>query len=394
MMTAWEACVTLLLSFSALGLAVSAVSHVLVWMVVRHQPRAQPSLDRVTILKPLCGADPNLAENLEVFSRQTHQNLEIVFGVADLHDEALPVALRFCRDHRSLPTRISIGESAGVDNPKVALLGRMTVPSDADWIVVSDSNVRVSEGYVQDALAHAAPGVGLITHLVSGQGGTSFAALAENLQLNCFVAPAMCGARFVAGQTCVIGKSMFLRREALQAIGGFEVAGAYLAEDYMLGQAIKNAGYRVVTAEVPVPAWHDGWTLGRFFNRHVRWAVMRRRVSRAAYLTELLFTPGPMLSLMILLGVMLPSSGINATWMALGWGFEQALGAITFTCMTGRRIPLAALAINPARQWLTLGIWVLGWFLHSVEWRGKSYRVGVQSALRPMSARLDQEVAR
>ena len=111
-------------------------------------------------------------------------------------------------------------------------------------MVVSDSNVRVGDDYVRDALSHAAPDVGLITHLVAGCGGRSFAAFAENLQLNCFVAPAICGVRFLAGRICVIGKSMFLRREALEQIGGFQSAGHVLAEDYMLGQAIVQAGYR------------------------------------------------------------------------------------------------------------------------------------------------------
>ena len=35
------------------------------------------------------------------------------------------------------------------------------------------------------------------------------------------------------------------------------------------------------------------------------------------------------------------------------------------------------------RQLLTLGIWVLGWFVDTVEWRGKAYRIGVGSVLGP-----------
>jgi cellulose synthase/poly-beta-1,6-N-acetylglucosamine synthase-like glycosyltransferase len=93
----------------------------------------------------------------------------------------------------------------------------------------------------------------------------------------------VCGARFLAGQTCVIGKSMFLRRQALEGIGGFQSAGHYLAEDYVIGQAVVRAGYWVVTASQPVPAWHEGLTFGRFISRHLRWAVMRHSVSRSAY---------------------------------------------------------------------------------------------------------------
>ena len=78
----------------------------------------------------------------------------------------------------------------------------------------------------------------------------------------------------------LFGADCVFRLSALQQIGGFQSAGHFLAEDYVIGQAIVKAGYRVVTAEQPVPAWHEGWTLQRFISRHLRWAVMRRSVSR------------------------------------------------------------------------------------------------------------------
>jgi ceramide glucosyltransferase len=239
---------------------------------------------------------------------------------------------------------------------------------------------------VQDALAHAAPDVGLITHLVAGCGGRSFGALAENLQLNCLIAPAVCGIRLLAGQTCVIGKSMFLRRQALEEIGGFQSAGHYLAEDYVIGQAVLRAGYRVVTADRPVPAWHEGWTLGRFISRHLRWAVMRRSVSKSAYVAELLMNPAPLLVALWILSSWLPVPVANPLWFGAALCLEQVLAAVSFTRMTGHRVPALALLVNPLRQWLTLGIWVLGWFVETVEWRGKAYRVGAGSLLRPSSA--------
>ncbi|MEO8179282.1 MAG: glycosyltransferase [Deltaproteobacteria bacterium] len=384
MLNAWEPLLTGLLALSALGVCVSTMCHVLVWHVVRHRCRSQqPSPDSVTILRPLCGVDACLAENLQACTRQSHRPLNMVLGVADQDDAALPVALRFVRDSLELPTRVSVGEDESLENPKVALLERMSWHSDGDWVVVSDSNVRVSPDYVRDALSHAAPDVGLITHLVAGCGGRSFASFAENLQLNCFVAPAVCGARFLVGQTCVIGKSMFLRRQALQDIGGFKSAGHFLAEDYVIGQAIVRAGYRVVTAAQPVPAWHEGWTLGRFIGRHLRWAVMRRSVSRSAYLVELLLNPAPFLMLLWVLSHFVPLPGIRPLWLLVALCLEQALAAVSFSRMTGQLVPGLALLSNPVRQWLTLGIWVLGWFVETVEWRGKAYRVGAGSVLRP-----------
>jgi ceramide glucosyltransferase len=383
-MTTWEPFVTLLVAVSVLALVVSSVSRISVWAVVRHKPLINRSSASVSILKPLCGAEPSLSGNLEAFSRQSHANLNIVFGVAGVGDDALPVALRFCRDHGGVSTRISVGEYSRLDNPKLALLERMSWVSDGEWLVVSDSNVRVDERYVEDALAHAAPDVGLVTHLVTGSGGRSVAAMFENLQLNCFVAPGVCGVRLIAGRTCVIGKSMFLRRDALRRIGGFEAAGSFLAEDYVIGRAIEQAGYRVVTSALPVRAWNEGWTLGRFISRHLRWAVMRRRVSRPAYMTELLLTPVPPLAALLGVGLLSPATGINVVWVGVSLLIEQLLDAVTFTRMSGQRVPLTAVALNPLRQCLTFVIWVCGWFVQIVEWRGRSYRVGPGSKLEPI----------
>lgn len=384
------------LALATLGLAVSSVSRVLVWSVVRHRPEGEPRDDEVSILKPLCGVDASLADNLRAFSQQSHRNLDIIFGVADARDEALPVAQRFCREHQTLPTQIRVGETP-CHNPKVALLAHMSGFSRGEWVVVSDSNVRVTGAYVQDALSHATADVGLVTHLVSGCGGSSISAHLENLQLNCFVAPGVCGVRFIVGQTCVIGKSMFLRRDVLEAIGGFEAVGGYLAEDYVIGRAVQKAGHRVVTANMPVPTWNEGWTFTRFVSRHLRWAVMRRQVSRLAYAMEILLSPGPLLMLVLALAISFPELAVDPRWLAAWIAFDQALDYVTYCRMTGKPAPLVAVLLNPLRQWLTLAIWALGWFVQTVEWRGKTYRVGSGSRLRlltPISAASTTSVPR
>jgi ceramide glucosyltransferase len=390
----WDPLVNVPLVLATLSLALSTVCHLLLWFVIRERPSSGASAEPVTILKPLCGADGSLAENLDGFGRQTHRRLEIVFGVADVGDDALPFALRFCREHPGVATRIRVGERSRVHNPKVALLEHMSSGVSGEWIVISDSNVRVAPEYVADALARAAPDVGLVTHLVVGRGGSSFGALLENLQLNCFIAPAVCGVRFLAGRTCVIGKSMFLRRSALERIGGLAAAGAYLAEDHVIGRALEEAGYRVVTSPLPVTAWHEGWTLQRFISRHLRWAVMRRRVSRAAYAMELVLTPGPLLATVTLLALLADEGALNLGWVLGSAAASQLLAMVSFAKLTKERLPLWALPLNLAREWLALAIWCSAWFVQNVEWRGRVYRVGKGSILAPRSDTLASEVAR
>jgi hypothetical protein len=64
---------------------------------------------------------------------------------------------------------------------------------------------------------------------------------------------------------------------------------------------------------------------------------------------------------------------------------DQVMDFVTYSRMTGKVAPLVTLLVNPLRQWLTLAIWALGWFVQTVEWRGKTYRVGAGSRLRPLA---------
>ncbi len=49
------------------------------------------TLPPVTLLKPLCGLEPNLRENLASFFDQNYPNFEIIFGLRDANDPALRV---------------------------------------------------------------------------------------------------------------------------------------------------------------------------------------------------------------------------------------------------------------------------------------------------------------
>ena len=50
---------------------------------VRERPSRAPRQPPVTVLKPLCGADAQLADNLITFFEQDYPSYELVFGVQD-----------------------------------------------------------------------------------------------------------------------------------------------------------------------------------------------------------------------------------------------------------------------------------------------------------------------
>src|SRR5579871_230198 len=119
--------------FGALGLLFAGIAAVycllslvasLVWYGRDAEPpgRCQPP---VTILKPLCGAEPGLYENLRSFCLQDYPQYQIVFGIRERADHALAVAERLVAEFPTLPIDIVIDPQQHGSNRKVSSLLNM-----------------------------------------------------------------------------------------------------------------------------------------------------------------------------------------------------------------------------------------------------------------------------
>lgn len=402
------------LALAILSLGVTTLAHAFAWFQVRGSRRknwrGSDSLEQVnsessqpwlTLLKPVCGVDAALDDNLETVAQQTYPHFDVVFGAADSTEPALLHVQRFNRHFPAVATRVSLGETQGCINPKVSLLARMVAsyrqgklvagsagailglepPSSNHWFVVSDSNVQLQPNYLAEAVHHMQPDVGLVTHLVAGCGGDNLAAALENLQINACITPAVAFVRYVTGRTCVVGKSIFIRADVLDKLGGFEAIGHVLAEDYLVGRSVESAGFKVVISSQSVRAWHQDWTFARFFNRHGRWACMRRNISLTGYLLEPLLAPSMFLVCAWILGETAYDPGWDVDVIGLGVAWTMALSFLTTRIMSGEWPGVATALLNPVREWVTLAIWTKGWFIRHIEWRGKSYRVVADSVL-------------
>jgi len=60
--------------------------------------RALESLPKVTVLKPLCGSEPETYQCLRSFCDQQYPEFQIVFGVASADDPVLAIVQRLQRE--------------------------------------------------------------------------------------------------------------------------------------------------------------------------------------------------------------------------------------------------------------------------------------------------------
>jgi len=244
-------------------------------------------------LKPLKGLDFQLEENLESFFRLEYPKFELLFSVASEEDPAYEIVRRVASKFPRVRARIFVGEVKVGGNPKVNNLVKGYQAAAHDWILVSDSNVRVPRDYLKVVTQDFDEQTGVVTAVVSGQYlGRGFGAPLEATYLNTFYARwMMIAVKF--GAPVVIGKSMLFRRSEANRFGGVELLAQYLAEDYMTGHAMKLLGRRVKVMHEPIIQMIGDYSFKEFWSRHVRWGRIRRAQS------PLVFPLEPLLSFWI-----------------------------------------------------------------------------------------------
>jgi len=340
--------------------------------------RFRRAVSFVSILKPVCGLDDELEENLASFTRLDGIRYEVIISAEEADDPALEVARRVMRTHPTAPFRIVIdgGSQTGVVNRKVERLIAAARVAKGDVLFISDSNVRVE----RDALARTLqafddPRVGCVSNLFTGAGAASIGATIESLHLLGFVVP---GAALAAaiGVPCVVGKSMAVSRRALEAIGGFERFRRVLAEDQAIGLAMKAAGYDVVLSPVVVRNVIVKRSLRRAIDRQIRWNKIRYSFSHRMFVCELLANPLPFAIAAAFVAPKLLAVVILARYLQF-----SILNRSTRAGMTWKQ-----LAAAPLLDLIMLYAWFIPFFSNEITWRGYRARIARDTELIQIAA--------
>ncbi|HEY1609862.1 MAG TPA: bacteriohopanetetrol glucosamine biosynthesis glycosyltransferase HpnI, partial [Paraburkholderia sp.] len=238
----------------------------------------------VSVLKPLCGAEPRLFENLATFCEQNHPSYQLVFGVSSANDPAIAVVRRLqaAWPHRDI--ELVIDSRVHGSNLKVSNLINMATRARYDTLVVADSDIAVERDYLGIVTAPLAdPAVGVVTCLYRARHVGGFWPRVGALFINEWFAPSVRVAHSTGSRDFGFGATLACSRATLQRIGGFAALKDCLADDYLLARHAREHGLATVLAPVLVETDVTEPTFATLWLRETRWLRTIRSVNPAGF---------------------------------------------------------------------------------------------------------------
>lgn len=348
------------------------VALVLIGVFTSRRPAPVRFRAPVSVLKPLCGVDDNLYENLRSFCDQEYPSYQVLFGVRRSDDPAVPVVRRLIREFPERDLSLVVSGLCLGTNPKVGNLANLYRRARYDTLVIADSDIRVGRGYLDIVVSPLADRrVGLVTCLYKGMPTRGVWSVLGAMFINEWFFPSALVAATFGRIEHAFGATIACRRETLIAIGGFERLAHDLADDYVLGARVARQGLRVVVPPYVVETVVADSRLTTLWDHELRWARTLRAVRPVGYLLSAV-TYGLPLSLLFVavsgpnrLGVVLV-----ATHLILRLVTSYAVGR--FLDLPRRWLTVL---LSPARDTLSLALWLTSFTGRAIRWRGQRYWV-------------------
>jgi ceramide glucosyltransferase len=358
-----------------LGLAIAAA--------VRHRravPRQQAPEDRklpgVSILKPLHGPEPRLAENLVSFLQQDYPAYEVIFCARHEDDAALAIARRVAAQYSSVPATFLTSGDPPFPNAKVHSLVHMLGHAKYDLLVMADSDTKVEPHYIREVTAPLLDSeIGVVTCLYRGIPTGGFWSGLEALGYSVEMASGVIIANMLEGMRFALGPTIATRKDIIDRIGGLSWLGDYCAEDFQIGQAAHSAGYEVVLSSYVLEHMVARYGFLGSWKHQLRWMHSTRYSRpRGHFGTGLTFAmPFGILGLASALLLGQPVLGlVLLLWAA----FNRGLQAVIIGAGVARDLRCIRFCwMYPLRDLLGFLVWLASYGTNEILWRGERYRL-------------------
>jgi ceramide glucosyltransferase len=370
-----------LLSIGILGLMCSTGFLILVLysvlrLVARPKPARNNFTPRVTLLKTVCGLEPQLEENLESFFTQEYPAFEMIFGARNNDDPALRIVERLRDKYPMVPVKVVFSGEPQHPNAKVCSLEKMISVATTAFYVISDSDVHVEPNYIREIIGpFSDPAVGVVTCLYRGVPTGGLWSRLEALGMSVEMTAGVVSANTLEGMKFALGPTMVARREALEPIGGIGRFLDYCSDDFLLGNLIAEAGWKVILSHHVI----DHVVLNRNFRSSIqhqtRW-MKSTRFSRPKGHFGTVLTFAMPFGLLGLAAALLLGRPILAAEI-IGWTLLNRfmLSIATGWFVVGDSNSLKHCWLFPLRDLMGFFFWAASYGNPEIVWRGERYRL-------------------
>jgi len=339
----------------------------------RERARALASyMPAASLLKPVHGVDFGSYENFASFCAQDYPpEYEILFGVGDPSDPAIPLIQRLITECPQRSIRLFIGAEHIGANRKVNMQSRLASEARHDILVLTDGDIRVSPNYLREAIAPLADrNVGAVTSFYRGIAEKNLGGELEAIGAASDFFAGVLMANWLEGITFGLGASIVTTKEWVGRIGGFAAIANMLADDYELGNRIAKAGGRILLSREVVSTMYPSQTARSFWRHQVRWS-RTVRLSRPLSFLGLIFTHGLPWALLAML--IAPSAWITATYL-LGYLILRLTMAWTVGVWGVRDdVVRRKLWLVPLRDAIYFVVWLASFASNRIHWGGDEY---------------------
>ncbi|HTP89351.1 MAG TPA: bacteriohopanetetrol glucosamine biosynthesis glycosyltransferase HpnI [Bryobacteraceae bacterium] len=343
-----------------------------VWSWRRQKPGSAVTTP-ISVLKPLAGAEPELASNLRSLFEQSYASFEILFAVRDAGDSALPIVEALRAEYPHVPTSVTVTGEAPYPSAKVFSLELMLARANHDLIVMSDSDVAMDPDCLSIIAAEFADQrVGLVTCPYRAVGGPALWERLEQAFSNTEFFGGVMAARLLEGMTFALGPTLAVRRGVFAEVDGIAKMREVHADDFAIGRAVSDAGHRVLLSHAVVEHHLGPQTLSRNASHRLRWARSTRRSRPAGYIGQVFTNPLPLALLLCF---------VNPTWLPLlGPVLAARAAAAWAVCRHTLAAPVPWLTV-PLQDVVSFFFWIAGFFGNTIHWRGRLYRIDARGRI-------------
>jgi ceramide glucosyltransferase len=344
----------------------------------RRARNAQPplsSMPPVSVLKPVHGPEAQLERNIESFFQQDYPRYEILFAADEENDEALDIVRAVSARYPNIPCRILVTGKPPWPNPPAYCFYRMTEVATHEILVTSDSDVEVSPDYLKEVVAPLMdPQTAMVTCVYRGKNASGFWSGQTAIGMSIEMTAGVLVANMLEGVKFGLGPTIAVKKEAVAKIGGYQVLGDYFANDFMIGNLIDKAGYKVALSHHIIDHVVNQ-TFQKMWNNQLRWATSTRYSRPKGHFGSGLIFAMPFGILGLLSAPLLGNAGLGIglllaaccnrlieTW-AVGW--------------TVVRDPVARKQpwLYMVRDLLGFVVWVASYTSAKAAWRSSAYEL-------------------